>query len=60
VNAYVISLVMGLIVGALYGLIKVQSPAPPIIALVGLFGMVMGQRFTPIALHAINAFVARR
>jgi len=30
---------MGLAVGAAYGLVQVRSPAPPMIALVGLFGI---------------------
>jgi XapX domain-containing protein len=38
-----ISFVMGLGVGVLYGLIRVKSPAPPIVALVGLLGMVLGE-----------------
>jgi XapX domain-containing protein len=41
---YLVSLLMGLAVGAAYGLVQVRSPAPPIIALVGLFGMVLGQQ----------------
>jgi XapX domain-containing protein len=39
-----VSLLMGLAVGAVYGLVQVSSPAPPMIALVGLFGMVLGQQ----------------
>jgi XapX domain-containing protein len=39
-----ISFAVGLGVGALYGLIKVKSPAPPIIALLGLLGMVLGEQ----------------
>jgi XapX domain-containing protein len=31
-------------VGILYGVIRVKSPAPPIVALVGLFGMVLGEQ----------------
>ena len=42
-NDYVISLLAGLGVGVLYGLIHVRSPAPPLIALVGLLGMVVGE-----------------
>jgi XapX domain-containing protein len=38
-----ISFVVGLGVGVLYGLIRVKSPAPPIVALVGLLGMVLGE-----------------
>jgi XapX domain-containing protein len=41
--SYVISLVVGLGVGVLYGLLRVKSPAPPIVALVGLLGMVLGE-----------------
>jgi XapX domain-containing protein len=40
----VLSFVVGLGVGALYGLIRVKSPAPPIVALVGLLGMVLGEQ----------------
>jgi XapX domain-containing protein len=39
---YLISLFMGLAVGVAYGLVHVRSPAPPLIALVGLLGMVRG------------------
>jgi XapX domain-containing protein len=60
-KAYAISLAVGLVVGAFYSFIKVRSPAPPIIALVGLLGMVVGEQFMPIALHAIsNHFISRR
>jgi XapX domain-containing protein len=31
-------------VGVLYGLIRVKSPAPPIVALLGLLGMVLGEQ----------------
>ena len=40
-----LSFVVGLGVGILYGLIKVKSPAPPIVALLGLLGMVLGEQF---------------
>jgi len=38
-----LSFVVGLGVGVLYGLIRVKSPAPPIVALLGLLGMVLGE-----------------
>ncbi|HDR9486282.1 TPA: DUF1427 family protein [Burkholderia aenigmatica] len=41
---YVISLAVGLGVGVLYALLHVRSPAPPLVALVGLLGMVIGER----------------
>jgi XapX domain-containing protein len=34
---------VGIFVGLLYGVIKVKSPAPPIVALLELFGMVLGE-----------------
>ena len=39
-----LSFIVGLGVGVLYGLIRVKSPAPPIVALVGLLGMVLGEQ----------------
>ena len=39
-----LSFVAGLGVGVLYGLIRVKSPAPPIVALLGLLGMVLGEQ----------------
>jgi XapX domain-containing protein len=39
-----ISFAVGTFVGVLYGVIKVKSPAPPIIALLGLLGMVLGEQ----------------
>ncbi len=30
--------------GVLYGVIRVKSPAPPIVALLGLLGMVLGEQ----------------
>jgi XapX domain-containing protein len=61
-TGYLVSLFMGLVVGAAYGLVHVRSPAPPMIALVGLFGMLLGQqavdlakrRFVPPALTSIQ------
>ena len=40
---YLISLGAGLAIGAIYGAIAVRSPAPPIIALLGLLGMLAGE-----------------
>jgi XapX domain-containing protein len=39
-----LSFIVGLGVGVLYGLIRVKSPAPPIVALLGLLGMVLGEQ----------------
>lgn len=40
---YLLSLAVGLGVGVIYGLLAVRSPAPPIIALIGLLGMLAGE-----------------
>jgi XapX domain-containing protein len=39
-----VSFTVGLGVGVIYGLIRVKSPAPPIVALIGLLGMVLGEQ----------------
>jgi XapX domain-containing protein len=41
---FAISLAIGVLVGIGYGLLKVRSPAPPPVALVGLLGMLLGQQ----------------
>lgn len=43
VSPYVLSLGVGVGVGIIYGLVSVRSPAPPIIALLGLLGMLAGE-----------------
>lgn len=41
---YLLSLAVGLLAGAIYGLVNVRSPAPPVIALVGLLGILLGEQ----------------
>jgi XapX domain-containing protein len=41
---YAVSLAVGLAVGAAYGLVHVRSPAPPVVALVGLLGILAGEQ----------------
>lgn len=43
-KVYLLSLAVGLLVGAIYGLSNVRSPAPPIVALVGLLGILTGEQ----------------
>ena len=43
-KALLISFAVGLVVGVVYGVIRVKSPAPPIVALLGLLGMVLGEQ----------------
>jgi XapX domain-containing protein len=46
-----ISLGAGGLIGLIYSLLKVQSPAPPAVALVGLLGMVVGSTLGGKLLH---------
>lgn len=46
---YLISIAVGMLVGIIYALLHVRSPAPPAIALVGLLGMLIGEQIVPAA-----------
>ena len=46
---YLVSLGVGLLVGIVYSLLNVRSPAPPVIALVGLLGILAGEQAVPLA-----------
>ena len=48
-KSYIISLAVGLLAGVIYALINVNSPAPPVMALLGLFGMLVGEQLVPLA-----------
>ncbi len=48
-RTYLLSLAAGLLVGAVYGVINVRSPAPPVVALVGLLGILLGEQVVPTA-----------
>jgi XapX domain-containing protein len=45
---YVLSLGAGLLVGVIYSLLNVRSPAPPLVALVGLLGILIGEQVIPV------------
>lgn len=45
---YLAALGAGLIVGIVYSLLNVRSPAPPVIALVGLLGILIGEQIVPL------------
>ena len=51
-KAYVLSLAIGILVGIIYALFQVRSPAPPVIALVGLLGILVGERLPPLLKQA--------
>lgn len=46
---YLLSLGAGLLVGIVYALLGVRSPAPPAIALLGLLGILLGEQVGPLA-----------
>jgi XapX domain-containing protein len=53
---YLISFGAGLVVGLLYWLVRVHSPAPPLIALAGLPGIVIGEGAVPfVQTHLLHA-----
>lgn len=52
-KAYLLSLATGVLVGVIYNLLGVRSPAPPVIALIGLLGMVIGEQALPVVRHLV-------
>jgi XapX domain-containing protein len=48
-KTYLVSLAVGLLVGVIYSLLGVRSPAPPVVALVGLLGILAGEQLPPLA-----------
>jgi XapX domain-containing protein len=53
-RVYLLSLGAGLLVGIVYSLLNVRSPAPPVVALVGLFGILVGEQIIPVAKHMLD------
>ncbi|MCQ4323972.1 XapX domain-containing protein [Stutzerimonas stutzeri] len=51
---YVLSLGAGLLVGIIYSLLSVRSPAPPLVALVGLLGILLGEQVIPVGKQLLN------
>ena len=51
---YLLSLAVGLMVGVIYSLLGVRSPAPPAIALLGLMGMLLGEQVVPVTKRMIT------
>jgi XapX domain-containing protein len=50
---YLLSLGAGLLVGVVYSLLNVRSPAPPLVALVGLLGILIGEQLIPVGKQLI-------
>jgi XapX domain-containing protein len=54
IKPYLLSLGAGLLAGILYSLLGVRSPAPPMIALIGLTGILLGEQVVPVARRMIE------
>jgi XapX domain-containing protein len=52
-KVYLVSLGAGLLVGVVYSLLNVRSPAPPVVALIGLLGILLGEQIIPIGRQMI-------
>ena len=52
---YILSLAAGLLVGLIYGVLNVRSPAPPIVALIGLLGILLGEQIVPLAKRLLSS-----
>ncbi|MCM2381115.1 DUF1427 family protein [Pseudomonas marginalis] len=55
---YLISLVIGLFVGVIYGALDFRSPAPPAIALIGLMGMLLGEKLWPMGRQLVGTWLS--
>lgn len=53
--SYIFSLLIGVAVGLLYGALDFRSPAPPLVALVGLLGMQAGEQMWTWGRHFLNS-----
>ncbi len=51
---YIISLGAGILVGVIYSLLNVRSPAPPLVALVGLLGILFGEQVIPVGKQLLS------
>lgn len=50
---YLVSLGAGILVGLIYSLLHVRSPAPPVVALIGLAGILVGEQIIPLGQQAL-------
>src|SRR5258705_11777311 len=53
-RTYLVSLGAGLLVGIVFSLLNVRSPAPAVVALVGLLGMLIGEQIISVARHMLE------
>ena len=54
---FLLSLGVGLLVGVIYSLLGVRSPAPPTVALVGLLGILIGEQVVPYTKRIVDSAV---
>ena len=52
-KVYLVSFAAGLLVGILYSMLDVRSPAPPVVALIGLLGILLGEQVLPVGRQMI-------
>lgn len=48
-KVYLLSLGAGVLIGVIYAMMSVRSPAPPVVALLGLLGILVGEQMVPLA-----------
>jgi XapX domain-containing protein len=53
-RVYLLSLGAGVLVGVVYSLIGVRSPAPPVVALIGLLGILIGEQVIPVGRQVLS------
>ena len=53
-KTYLLSAGAGILVGVIYSLLNVRSPAPPLVALVGLLGILIGEQVVPVGKQLLS------
>jgi XapX domain-containing protein len=53
-KTYLISAGAGILVGIVYSLLNVRSPAPPLVALIGLLGILIGEQVFPVGKQVLT------
>ena len=53
-KTYLISAGAGILVGIVYSLLNVRSPAPPLVALIGLLGILVGEQVIPVGKQVLT------
>ena len=53
-KTYLLSAGAGILVGVIYSLLNVRSPAPPLVALVGLLSILVGEQIIPVGKQLVS------